>query len=76
MGKGVVVVPTVRGIERAAASETTPRIPVQPNTIGAAFPGLLGAATLIKLRIMKVTRSVPKAQPILMIIKTMVISTP
>ena len=49
------------GIESAAASETTPRIPAQPKITGFRHPGL-ASATVIKLLINLVKRNVPKVQ--------------
>lgn len=49
-GKGVPSC-KVSGIERAAARETTPRIPVQPIKAGTFQPGFCRSATVMKLRI-------------------------
>ena len=54
-GKATCCPVTVSGMDRAAAKETTPRIPVHPRINGAPFPGLRLSATVINLPITIVT---------------------
>ena len=73
-GKGVPS-SSVSGIERAAAKETTPRIPDHPMMKGA-FRFILGSATVMKLLITLVTMTAPYEAKRRTTISTIVTKTP
>ena len=66
---------TPKGIESAAAKDTTPRIPAQPAISGVFQPGL-ASATVIKLLMNFVKRAAPKVQINLVMINKMEMAKP